>query len=130
MLWYVALHNDINLLFPLCTGRVRVYYDIRGTTLTGVSTAAKENEDFNSTVNSSVIIPDGVDTATIHINVIDENIPEQDEALIVNITKVELMNGTNSSSPPKIGTSRTLSIIIPANDGTQGELVFAPGSER
>ena len=82
-------------------------------------------QDFNSTTNGTISIPDGSDSATIRVNIIDDNIPEQDEAFFVNITGVELVGSSNMTTPPKIGPLNYMQIQIEANDGTQGELAFA-----
>ena len=107
-----------------------MHYQLHGVRISQTTTEGKFGEDFNSTVNNTIIIPDGSDSATIRINIIDDNIPEQDEAFFVNITGVALIGANNLTTPPKIGSSTYMQIIIEANDGTQGELAFAPKFER
>ena len=107
-----------------------MYYQLNGVKISETITEGIYGEDFNSTANNTIIIPDGSDSATIRVNIIDDNIPEQDEAFYVNITGVALIGASNLTTPPKIGSSTYMQIIIEANDGTQGELAFAPKFER
>ena len=107
-----------------------MHYQLHGVRISDTTTEGRYGEDFNSTINNTVIIPDGSDSATIRVNIIDDGIPEQDEAFFVNITGVTLIGASNITTPPKIGTSTYMQIIIAANDGTQGELAFAPRYAR
>ncbi len=105
-------------------------YKTQGLTLNQKITAAVEGEDFRTNSNHSVIVPNGKDSGSIFISIINDTTPEQDEAFYVNITSVELKNGGNVSAPPKIGPLRSMQMQIEANDGTQGELAFAAKFER
>lgn len=71
-----------------------------------------------------------MDSGTIRVYVIDDTTPEQDEAFYVNITSVVAFGASNITTPPRIGSSSYMQIIIMANDGTQGELAFAPKYQR
>ena len=107
-----------------------MHYQLRGIRISQTTTEGKYGEDFNSTANNTIIIPDGSDSATIRVNIINDNIPEQDEAFFVNITSVALVGASNLTTPPKIGSLTYMQIVIQANDGTQGELAFAAKFER
>ena len=107
-----------------------MHYLLRGAQISQTITAGTYGQDFNSTASSTLIIPDGKDSATIRVNIINDDIAEQDEAFYVNITDVKLVGGKNVTTPPKIGSLNYMQIQIEANDGTQGELAFASQFER
>ena len=98
-------------------------YQLQGIALSQTVTKATPGQDVTS--NNSIVIPDGSDSGIIHINIINDNIPEQDETFFVNITSVHLKGSNNTTSLPRIGGLRSIRIQINANDGTQGELAFA-----
>lgn len=92
---------------------------------------ASPGEDVSAD-NSSIIIGNGVGIGLIPINIIDDRLAELDEFFLVNITGVELIGSQSSPVnsqtflPPRLGRYLTSEVMIEANDGTRGILVFSP----
>ena len=81
------------------------------------------------TVNSSIILGNGVSIGVISINIVNDNLAELDEIFLVNIAGVELVNPSstnNASVSPRLGQYLTSEVVIKANDGPHGILVFSP----
>ena len=81
-----------------------------------------------------VTIEEGVDTIKITVPLIDDQMPEPDEAFYVVLTSVKLVStavyNDSNKSPPVIGKFNTSLVVIEANDGARGELSFAPLSVK
>lgn len=96
-------------LFIFCfvfTGTVRVSYSISSGSVTPLSeelVAAKSTEDFTA-VQGYIDIPDNNVSVTVAVQILDDSLPEVDEAFVVTLTGVILVNATDASSmPPRLG---------------------------
>ena len=108
-------------------GIVEVSYTIQSNNLNLDMSPASIMEDIG--VNKSTVrIPDGADSVKVIIPIIDDNIPEIDEGFIVRLMSVTLVDGFNSSSPPRIGTLNESIVVISANDDAHGRLSFTTES--
>lgn len=87
-------------------GTVRVSYSISSGSVTPLSeelVAAKPTEDFTA-VQGYIDIPDNNVSATVAVQILDDSLPEVDEAFVVTLTGVILVNATDASSmPPRLG---------------------------
>lgn len=95
-------------------GTVRVYYEVKVGSLTPLSTnllAAIPMSDFVPVVADYVVVDPGEASSTIPVQLYDDDIPEVDEVLLVNITGVILEEPINSGFTPKLGKSIFLSLI-------------------
>lgn len=92
--------------FFVFTGTVRVSYSISSGSVTPLSeelVAAKPTEDFTA-VQGYIDIPDNNVSATVAVQILDDSLPEVDEAFVVTLTGVILVNATDASSmPPRLG---------------------------
>nr|XP_006812422.1 PREDICTED: G protein coupled receptor 98-like protein isoform X1 [Saccoglossus kowalevskii] len=85
---------------------------------------AKEFEDFIP-IQGSVIFMDGQTEVNITIDLLDDNIPEEQESVFVYITDVNLISNPQSSPverSPRIGSDSIGQIQIVANDNANGVL--------
>lgn len=121
------LYKDFKLLRHLHlfrVGLVKLGYTIQSNNLKMNVSRASVIDDigFNQ---STVDIPDGVDSVKLSIPIVDDEVPEIDEGFTVKLMSVQLIDGSNSSSPPKLGISTQVEIVINANDDARGKLSFA-----
>ncbi|CAG2257626.1 ADGRV1 [Mytilus edulis] len=115
-------------------GNIRVSYEIKEGSVTPLSEDllnATAGDDFEA-LQGYVDIGNGISYATIRVRVKEDSIPELDEVFIVVLTGVILLNNSQvSNMPPQLGTKDTTSeIIISANDGTKGIIMFGSDSHR
>ncbi len=68
-------------------GRVRVYYQTVG------SSTASAGIDYLP-ISESILFEDGQKSASFNVTIFDDDLPEADEMVFVNLTKVDLINGT------------------------------------
>lgn len=98
--------NQSLFLCIVFTGTVRVSYSISSGSVTPLSeelVGAKPTEDF-TTVQGYIDIPDNNVSATVAVQILDDSLPEVDEAFVVTLTGVILVNATDASSmPPRLG---------------------------
>eukprot|EP00794_Sanderia_malayensis_P009868 gene9868-10878_t len=103
-------------------GSVRVFFQTVSTS------TALANVDYQP-ISDSVVFMDGQTTANINVTIFDDEIPESDETILVNLTSVVLLNGTEIlDNSPRIGNSRIATVIISANDNANGVLQFSASS--
>lgn len=92
--------------FFFSIGTVRMSYSISSGSVTPLSedlVAAKPTEDFTA-VQGYIDIPDNNVSATVPVQILDDSLPEVDEAFVVTLTGVILVNATDASSmPPRLG---------------------------
>lgn len=98
--------NQSLFLCIVFTGTVRVSYSISSGSVTPLSeelVGAKPTEDFTA-VQGYIDIPDNNVSATVAVQILDDSLPEVDEAFVVTLTGVILVNATDASSmPPRLG---------------------------
>ncbi|CAK8694047.1 unnamed protein product [Clavelina lepadiformis] len=116
-------------------GRVRVYFDVIPGTLSTLNPdigVAETGVDFTFDERRPyVTFDDGVTSAVLFMNIIDDIIPELNEIFHVNLTRVELIDeygrAISPVLPPRIDPAGALSqVVIDANDGTKGVVEFDP----
>ncbi|VDI35962.1 G-protein coupled receptor 98 [Mytilus galloprovincialis] len=115
-------------------GNIRVSYEIKEGSVTPLSEdllKATAGDDFEA-LQGYVDIGNGISYSTIRVRVKEDSIPELDEVFIVVLTGVTLLNNSQvSNMPPQLGTKDTTSeIVISANDGTKGIIMFGSDSHR
>ncbi|ETE65236.1 G-protein coupled receptor 98, partial [Ophiophagus hannah] len=72
-------------------------------------------------ISGSIILKEGVTTATINITILEDDIPEMQEYFFINLTSVKLVTYPLTSFPPRLDMDGlTAQIIIDANDGARG----------
>uniref|UniRef100_A0A8C5REZ8 Adhesion G protein-coupled receptor V1 n=1 Tax=Laticauda laticaudata TaxID=8630 RepID=A0A8C5REZ8_LATLA len=72
-------------------------------------------------ISGSVILKEGVTTATINITILEDDIPEMQEYIFINLTSVKLVTYPLISFPPRLDMEGlTAQVIIDANDGARG----------
>ncbi|XP_055956200.1 adhesion G-protein coupled receptor V1 [Patella vulgata] len=112
-------------------GQIRVNYQVLAGSITPTSDTLKlatVTDDFQG-LSSFIDLQSGSSTGTISVNIVNDTIPEIDEVFIVRLTAVTLNGSASNSNPPRLATNGTVSeIIINANDGSKGVIVFAPDS--
>ena len=84
---------------------------------------ATPNDDYDNTVNSSIIIRDGETSGKITISIVDDPTPELDETFNVVLEGVELIGG-GSRLQPQLGDVRNASVTILENDDARGKFVI------
>jgi G-protein coupled receptor 98 len=85
---------------------------------------ATSNQDF-IVKPDSILMGDGVKSAGISVNILEDTDAEVDEAFLVNLTSVELIGSLNNTILPKLAANSLAEVIVSSNDGTRGEFVFA-----
>lgn len=114
-------------------GAVQVSYVIRAGSVTPTSTVlilATANEDFGAMNNGQITIPDGAASGTIVVDIRNDDTPEIDEVFIVSLTSVVLIGSDVVPFPPQLASNVTSEVIISANDGTKGLIMFGESSRR
>ncbi|XP_039203973.1 adhesion G-protein coupled receptor V1 isoform X4 [Crotalus tigris] len=72
-------------------------------------------------ISGSVLLKEGVTTATINITILEDDIPEMQEYFFINLTSVILVTYPLTSFPPRLDMDGlTAQIIIDTNDGARG----------
>ena len=72
-----------------------------------------------------------MDSGSITVSILDDDEPEENELFVVSLDSVQLLSPSLSGTvSPRLGTSSTMDIVIDANDGTRGELMFKPESVK
>ncbi|KAK9408413.1 G-protein coupled receptor 98 [Crotalus adamanteus] len=72
-------------------------------------------------ISGSVLLKEGVTTATINITILEDDIPEMQEYFFINLTSVKLVTYPLTSFPPRLDMDGlTAQIIIDTNDGARG----------
>lgn len=103
-LFLCIVNKNIYIFFSI--GTVRVSYSISSGSVNPLSedlVAAKPTEDFTA-VQGYIDIPDNNVSATVAVQILDDSLPEVDEAFVVTLTGVILVNTTDASSmPPRLG---------------------------
>uniref|UniRef100_A0A096MK89 Adhesion G-protein coupled receptor V1 n=1 Tax=Rattus norvegicus TaxID=10116 RepID=A0A096MK89_RAT len=109
-------------------GRVRVWYE------TG-SRTAEAGWDFVPT-SGELIFEAREKMKSLHIEILDDNLPEGPEEFVLAITRVDLQgrgydftiqeNGLQIDQPPEIGSISVVQIIIMENDNVEGIIEFDP----
>ncbi|XP_052793587.1 adhesion G-protein coupled receptor V1-like [Mya arenaria] len=112
-------------------GNIRVEYEITAGSLSQTNDEliyASANEDF-AAERTFVDLVEGVSSAAITVTIMEDEIPEVDEVFVVRLLSVTLINEQASGEPPVLGSTGTVSqVIINANDGTKGEVIFKQDS--
>ncbi|XP_048257204.1 adhesion G-protein coupled receptor V1-like isoform X2 [Haliotis rufescens] len=112
-------------------GAVQVSYNISAGSVTPTSTVlilATANEDFGAMNNGQITIPDGAASGTIVVDIRNDDTPEIDEVFIVSLTGVALTGSDVVPFPPQLASNVTSEVIISANDGTKGLIMFGESS--
>ncbi|ESP05659.1 hypothetical protein LOTGIDRAFT_102713, partial [Lottia gigantea] len=113
-------------------GVVRVNYEVLSGSIASSNTAlsaATVNDDFRSTT-SFIDIADKVTSGQIVVDIINDERPEIDEVFKIKLLSVALVGSLNSD-PPRLASNNTeAEVIINANDGAKGIIVFASDSRR
>ncbi|EGW05954.1 G-protein coupled receptor 98 [Cricetulus griseus] len=109
-------------------GSVRVWYE------TGSKTA-EAGWDFVP-ISGELLFEARDRTKSLHVEILDDNLPEGPEEFVLAITKVELQgsgydftiqpNGLQIDQPPEIGNVSIVQIIIMKNDNAEGIIEFDP----
>uniref|UniRef100_F7FXQ0 Adhesion G-protein coupled receptor V1 n=1 Tax=Monodelphis domestica TaxID=13616 RepID=F7FXQ0_MONDO len=109
-------------------GQVKLWYET-------VSGTAEAGLDFIPAVGEFLFEPKEK-AKSIHIEIIDDDLPEGPEEFSLALTKVELQgrgydftvreNGLQIDQPPEIGNISTIRIIIMKNDNVEGIIEFDP----
>ncbi|ERE81814.1 G-protein coupled receptor, partial [Cricetulus griseus] len=109
-------------------GSVRVWY------ATGSKTA-EAGWDFVP-ISGELLFEARDRTKSLHVEILDDNLPEGPEEFVLAITKVELQgsgydftiqpNGLQIDQPPEIGNVSIVQIIIMKNDNAEGIIEFDP----
>ncbi|XP_036619299.1 adhesion G-protein coupled receptor V1 [Trichosurus vulpecula] len=109
-------------------GQVKLWYET-------VSGTAEAGLDFIPAVGELLFEPKEK-AKSIHIEIVDDDLPEGPEEFSLAITKVELQgrgydftvreNGLQVDQPPEIGNVSTVRIIIMKNDNAEGIIEFDP----
>ncbi|XP_074063616.1 adhesion G-protein coupled receptor V1-like isoform X2 [Macrotis lagotis] len=109
-------------------GQVKLWYET-------VSGTAEAGLDFIPVVGELLFEPKEK-TKSIHIEIVDDDLPEGPEEFSLAITQVELQgrgydftvreNGLQIDQPPEIGNISTVQIIIMKNDNAEGIIEFDP----
>ncbi|KAM6225436.1 adhesion G-protein coupled receptor V1 [Rhynchocyon petersi] len=109
-------------------GLVRLWYE----TLSGT---AEAGWDFDP-VAGQLLFHAGDTAKSVHIQILDDDLPEGPEEFSLTVTKVELEgrgydfsvreNGLQIDQPPEIGNISTVRIIIMKNDNAEGIIEFDP----
>ena len=82
---------------------------------------AKDGLDFTAVKEAFVILPDGASEAQIPVMVLADNLPELEEQLHVNLTKVALVGRPpEPGSMPTLGMPRRAVVAIATNDNANG----------
>ncbi|XP_028834405.1 adhesion G-protein coupled receptor V1 isoform X2 [Denticeps clupeoides] len=100
------------------------------------SSVAVSGQDF-APLSGRLFFGPGETMRAITIEIYDDNLPEGPEDFYLNITNVELVNGSNMDfavrenglqrdQPPAIGNTSTLMVIIQKNDNAEGVIEFDP----
>ena len=82
-----------------------MFYSVKQGSLVKTSqdlTLASEGQDFVG-VSAYRDAPDGSNSLTIPVQVLDDEIPEVEEVFLVQLTQVQLLTGANSTFRPKLG---------------------------
>ncbi|XP_031794624.1 adhesion G-protein coupled receptor V1 [Sarcophilus harrisii] len=109
-------------------GQVKLWYET-------VSGTAEADLDFIP-AEGEVLFEPKEKAKNIHIEIVDDDLPEGPEEFSLAITKVELQgrgydftvreNGLQVDQPPEIGNISTIRIIIMKNDNAEGIIEFDP----
>ncbi|XP_028615942.1 adhesion G-protein coupled receptor V1 [Grammomys surdaster] len=109
-------------------GRVRVWYE------TG-SRTAEAGWDFVP-ISGELLFEARERTKSLHVEILDDNLPEGPEEFVLAITRVDLQgrgydftiqeNGLQIDQPPEIGNISVVRITIMKNDNAEGVIEFDP----
>ncbi|XP_076995276.1 adhesion G-protein coupled receptor V1 [Tamandua tetradactyla] len=109
-------------------GHVRVWYET-------VSGSAEAGLDFTAVAGELLFEPREM-AKSLHVEILDDNLPEGFEEFSLSIKKVELQgrgydftiqeNGLQVDQPPEIGNISTVRIVIMKNDNAEGIIEFDP----
>ncbi len=90
----------------ILAGDVRVFYDIKQGSVTLLSSSfelAAGGTDFDPAFGGHITIADGENSGTIVAQIKQDELPEVDEAFIVQITQLQLMSDVASNFQPVLG---------------------------
>ncbi|PFX17387.1 G-protein coupled receptor 98 [Stylophora pistillata] len=112
-------------------GMVRVNYSSTNANRIPNVRMAVENDDYVPIVGS-VVFSEGQMNASISLMVLDDNVPEDAETVMVNLTEVQLVSGhpvfPAPESSPRIGASRVAQVVIEKNDNANGIVQLSSSS--
>ena len=101
-----ATPEKIPLPTNLFSGDVRVYYDIKLGSVSPLSSnleLAAPESDFEPAVGGYILIRNGENSGNIVVTIKEDDVPEVDEAFVVQITQLQLLSGATTNFRPRHG---------------------------